>query len=483
MTDISGSLTDEETATVKKATKGMEVTGKVYKADKDGNKSVLYAELGSKSDLPVSPRKDCTAVIMKNNATLYGSLGSTSVGGSPKMNVIGAYFKDTPVIDNLTLDSWDEVTEIEPTLDPGLKKFKILNLDKGYEIDQNKNGMPEKLFSSPDKSVYDAKSKTWLGSSVSVSPCKRDLSNGLYASSKDTWNDLIKANFEDIAINTGDIKKDGDALDYQMSINVKQPTTMTLSYTPADRNRYYSKIDSLKVNLYPLSQFSDHILELCKDKMVPEGAENGYADQWKAVLTACKDEYAKLSDNAKETKEVNLTIAGNTVICTPTEVLNTYLSNYVLSSAVRDLCEYKNNENPSTPYTEKAILESIDSKKLSSEDKQYLLEKISANYDKLGDGFGEEFEKFAKSPVDALVTEIKDVPADDSSKNNEDKKNSDGSSSGSSGSSSGSSSSGSSGKSSPGKSSSIKTGSESLLMLVSSFGLSSGALLSLRKKK
>ena len=159
-------------------------------------------------------------------------------------------------------------------------------------------------------------------------------------------------------------------------------------------------------------------------------------------------------------------------------------SAYVLSASVSNLCEKK--YGTSTKEAENNILNSISNGTLSSEDKQYLLAMIQKNYDDFDDSYGKDIKTVVSPYIDDLKKTIQDGSADgkggSDDKGGSDSKDKGGSGgSGSKGSGSSSRSGSSSGRS--GSSASIKTGSESLLLLFSSLGLSSGTLLSLRKRK
>jgi hypothetical protein len=493
---------------------------KVYTADKDDKKSVLYAVTDDQN----TPGK-CTAVVMENDATVYASIGSTTVNGSPKYNVDIIKDGTSKSATSLSIDSWDENSKINSgTYDASktIPNLKLMNLKKMPEIYED--GSTSLIEFDPNYLVYNE--GTLWATKEQKSPIVSNIKNNdvLYVFSDEFWSDLINDNFDNLAIKTGKFKINGESVDLQMTVNIKDPTFIKLSYIPKDENNnkktYYKEVENLGINLCPLSKFSDNILELCKDKIVASDADNGYADQWKEILKTCISEYSKLSDKAKETKEVNFKDHDINIVCTPTDVLNKCLSAYVLSAAARDLCEYKNDsEKPYTPYTEKDILDSINYGKLSSDDKQYLLAMISATHTKMDDEFGGDIKTFAEP----LVKELKEIignpeeqdPSDPGEKNpsnpgktedgpgnteeqdpnsskekektdleNNPKEN--GSTEDEQKDKKGSNSSNVSSSSSSGtsnKSPSIKTGSESLLMLLSSFGLSSGVLLSLRKKK
>jgi uncharacterized membrane protein YgcG len=338
-----------------------------------------------------------------------------------------------------------------------------------------------------------------------------------------TLGNILGNIFEDLAIKTGTFKKDGADVDSQKALseklNINQPTTITLSYEPNPENRYYNKIDALKkIHLYPLSKFSDSVVEQSKIT-IKEDATEGFAAQWEKIYKTCLNEYSNLLDDAKTAKEVIFTVDEKTSVISPQEVLKKFLSAYVLTSAAKELYDFKKDKG----YTgsEKTILDLIYDKELSEEDKNYLFVMIDQKYytlnDKLATDVRDSFDKSLTAELKKQINAEKE-PEESSKpeesqpeesqpeesqpeesqpeesqpeektdpekkKDPEEKKNSEGSSNGSSNSSSGGSSGRSSGSSSSNRSSSIRTGSDSLLMLISSFGLSSGALLSLRKKK
>ena len=152
-----------------------------------------------------------------------------------------------------------------------------------------------------------------------------------------------------------------EATDRDLPADIKDKTQITWSYKPNEGNTYYLA-ESKEVIAYPLSKFSDHILELCGSDKEQEDTGNGYAVQWEKILKQCVTEFAKLTNDAKISEEVDFIINGQHVLASPNDVLSTYATSYVLSSAVKDLCEKKNDKNPSS-CTEKDILTSIEEKK------------------------------------------------------------------------------------------------------------------------
>lgn len=460
---------------------------KVYEAKNDPD--VLYAVNDD------DEKKTCTAILKKDNSTVYGSIGSDKVGGTPEwtVNKIGSIKADEE-IKNLTLDSWDENTAIEKTTNaPDLDDFKAINVDSEAKV--------ENLKFIPENKIYDDSARTVYATKESKKAFKEVKNNELYVSNKDTWVDLVGKIMDPPAFHLGTgvgnftietkDKDDqwqafaGDINDtVGKSIGEGSSIAVRMSFKPNENNKYYSE-GSTEVEVYPLSKFGEHVLKLCDDDFDENTAKNGFAKHYGKLLNICVSEYSKLSDDDKDQEEVEI----NDQTLTPKSLLSYYSRLYMLYAAVRDLCEKKNDANPSS-CTEKDILES---KSLSSEDKQYLINMIYANYDKLDDLYGDEVKAAAASVKDDLIKSIENISSSDS--DNSSKGNSSGgSSSGSNGSSGSRSSVGSSGGgyysgggggyySSGRSSAAIKTGSESLSMLLSSFGLSSGALFSFRKRK
>ena len=407
--------------------------GEVFTAKDDP--SVWYAKNDS--------NKHCTAIVTKDQSTVYGTLGSSGVEGEQDwiVNKIGAIPPEDG-IKSVTLDSWDEQTAIAKGTDaPDLEDFTAVNVSSGENVDNLKFIPSNKTYDGYTKEVHATKTQ------------KNALSNipdELYFSSKGSWLSVINSKVDKLAKDTGIITlemktEDGkyEAIDRDMATNIKDITPIKWSYQPNDNNTYYSK-ESKEVVAYPLSKFSDHILELCGSDQEKEDTGNGYAAEWEKILRQCTTEYAKLNDDQKTLEEVNLVVNGESTLSSPNNVMVAYATSYVLSAAVRDLCEKKNDENPSS-CTEKDILTSIDEKKLSSDDKQYLINMISANYDRLDDLFGNDVKVAAKSSVDNLKKSIEEIPANGDSGSNDsensgskDKSNGSDGSSGGSGSSSGS---------------------------------------------
>ena len=434
-------------------------TDNVYKDKSDSKNSVLYVETGTISD--EDKRKAGTAVVKQDGATVKAAIGAPSKGGSPSLTVnkIGA----TSDVKNLTLDSWDEKTKIEAagTLKPD--ELKVVNLSA--DASKKASNFTGNLPFAPDKSVYDSKNGILLASTSQKSPFAVDLSKGnLYASTKDNWAEIIKVVVNNTALNTGtlDMTAGGSKVDpQQKTMSVSEATNVQITYKPKNEDEtYFSTVTDQQVILYPLSQFGSQV-----DKLTNNADAADTITACKNKLDNCVAEYKKLTSTAKTASEVEYTVDKKTKTCTPKDWLGSLATQYVLAASVKDLYEAKNGA-----MTEDAILDAIAANKLSSEDKQYLLSMIQKNYDDLDNLYSKEVKDAASTSVADLKKQIQDG-------------SSSGGSSKGSGSSSGSSSKSGSSSGKSGSSSSIKTGSDSLFVLFSSLGLSSGTLLSLRKRK
>lgn len=424
---------------------------KVYKDKSDSANSVFYAETSEKSD--DKPITDCVAVVLQDGATVMASLGASSTGGTPVSKVNKIVAPEGVKISDLVIDSWDEETPIDGDSIKGmLKHFIVTNLKNAPE--KKDDGTTSKLPFIPKNTVfYDG---SFFATSEQGSAFVKGIANGngkLFASSNDTWSLWLANILYKAPQATGSVKVDGKTPPEGKISITQSPTNISLSYEPNADNSYFKK-ETISIELYPLSSFYSVVQELCRKNT----GDNNVVDLSKKNLETCVDEYLKLTTAAKTSPEI---VIGNQTV-SPKDLLGDYSSGYVLSAAIKDLC----SQYPSSSRTLDSALTAFYKGDLilSAAEKSYLLSRIDAYYASLEKEFGAEIKNAAESSITDLKKIVNSLP---SSPTNTPKNTTPSTST----------------SKTPTTSAKIKTGSESLLLLLSSFGLSSGTLLTLRKRR